>query len=125
MSSLSLTKICLHNGVWEGLIERAPEDRPPGIRVVHHGRPIDDVSLSAGKAAGQWHLAIRIPPAALTSGIQTFLILDAEDNAPLGDFVIIADPPEGESLKAEVALLRAELDLLKRSFRRHCTGSPG
>ncbi|SIT80416.1 hypothetical protein [Pontibaca methylaminivorans] len=93
--------------------------------MVHHGRPVDGVSLSAGKAAGEWHLAIRIPPAALTSGIQTFLILDAKDNTPLGDFVIIADPPEAESLKAEVDLLRAELDLLKRSFRRHCTGSRG
>ena len=38
----------------------------------------------------------------------------------LGHFSIIAGEALGEDLHAEVELLRAELDMLKRAFRRHC-----
>jgi hypothetical protein len=38
----------------------------------------------------------------------------------LGDFAIIAGDAAGEDIRAEMSLLRAELDMLKRSFRRHC-----
>jgi hypothetical protein len=33
--------------------------------------------------------------------------------------------PLEEDIRAEVSLLRAELDLLKRAFRRHCAETAG
>ena len=38
----------------------------------------------------------------------------------LGSFTLIAGEALGDDLRAEVSLLRAELDMLKRAFRRHC-----
>jgi hypothetical protein len=39
----------------------------------------------------------------------------------LDQFTVIVGVPLEEDLRAEISLLRAELDLLKRSFQRHCT----
>ena len=33
---------------------------------------------------------------------------------------MITGEPLGDDIRAEVELLRAELDMLKRAFRRHC-----
>ena len=38
----------------------------------------------------------------------------------LGDFTLMAGDAVADDLRAEVELLRAELDMLKRAFRRHC-----
>lgn len=46
--------------------------------------------------------------------------LETTQGQALGDFSIIAGDAAGEDIRAEMALLRAELDMLKRSFRRHC-----
>ena len=48
------------------------------------------------------------------------MIIDADANVKLGDFTLIAGEPLADDLRAEVELLRAELDMLKRAFRRHC-----
>jgi hypothetical protein len=38
----------------------------------------------------------------------------------LEKFTLIAGDVLGDDIRAEVDLLRAELDMLKRAFRRHC-----
>ncbi|MFZ5749697.1 MAG: hypothetical protein ACOY5U_01375 [Pseudomonadota bacterium] len=43
----------------------------------------------------------------------------------LASFVVIGGAPVEADLRAEVELLRAELDLLKRAFRRHCAETEG
>ena len=42
------------------------------------------------------------------------------DGVVRGQFTVIAGVPLDEDVRAEISLLRAELDLLKRAFRRHC-----
>jgi hypothetical protein len=56
---------------------------------------------------------VPIPADAIADGIQTFVIVDAADDTRLGDFTLIAGDAATDDL-------RAELDLLKRAFRRHC-----
>ena len=121
MSDLTLTPIRLRNGMWEGRITGAPDSgRRPEIRVSHLDREIDGLALTEGDAPGTWELSVPIPAEAIAEGVQTFLIEDAETGTRLSDFTLIAGEPAGDDLRAEVALLRAELDMLKRAFRRHC-----
>lgn len=121
MSELTLTKIRLHNGVWEGRITGAPTTgNRPEIGVMHQDRPLDSFELSEGGDRSYWDLKVRVPSQAISDGVQTFLIFDRESETKLGDFALIAGEIAPDDLRAEVELLRAELDMLKRAFRRHC-----
>jgi len=119
MSDLALTKIRLRSGMWEGRITGTSGTRPD-IRVTHLDRPVEAVKITEGGEADLWNIIIPIPTDALTDGVQTFLIIDAADDTKLGDFTLIAGEAAADDLRTEVELLRAELDMLKRAFRRHC-----
>jgi hypothetical protein len=43
----------------------------------------------------------------------------------LGSFSIVAGDALAEDIRAELSLLRAELDMLKKAFRRHCVETSG
>lgn len=121
MSQLTLTKLTLRNGIWEGTVMGADETGArPDIRVTHLDQPVPGVELTEGEQAGRWTLRIPIPTHAVAEGVQTFLIYDGATDTKLGDFTLIAGEAAGDDLRAEVDLLRAELDMLKRAFRRHC-----
>ena len=60
------------------------------------------------------------PAEVLSDGIQTILIREAGSDEPMERIVIAAGKPLDDDIRAEVDLLRAELDMLKRAFRRHC-----
>ncbi len=118
MSQLTLTKIRLRNGIWEGRISGA--ETTPDIRVTFLDQPVEAFDLQQGDGAENWNLSIPVPSQALADGVQTILIVDGADDTKLGDFTLIADDATTDDLRAEVELLRAELDMLKRAFRRHC-----
>lgn len=61
-----------------------------------------------------------MPKEAICDGVQSFAIREAASDAMLGSFTLIAGEALDHDLRAEVSLLRAELDMLKRAFRRHC-----
>ena len=61
-----------------------------------------------------------IPAEAIADGVQTFVITDQISSERLGYFTLIAGEALGDDMRVEVELLRAELDMLKRAFRRHC-----
>ena len=56
---------------------------------------------------------------------QRFLIRNRGTGETLAHFTIITGVPMEDDLRAEVDLLRAELDMLKRAFRRHCVETLG
>ncbi len=121
MSDLTLTKIRLRHGVWEGRITGAPATgKRPEVNVTWLDQPVEQVELSEGADPSYWDLKITVPIDAISDGVQSFLIVDAETDTKLGDFTLIAGEPVSDDLLAEVQLLRAELDMLKRAFRRHC-----
>jgi len=121
MSNLTLTKIHLRNGNWVGrVVNNDDSDIRPDIRVTYLDQPVDTVDLQEGDGIGVWNLSIPVPSHAVTDGVQTFLIIDGADDTKLGDFTLIAGEAMADDLRAEVELLRAELDMLKRAFRRHC-----
>ena len=55
------------------------------------------------------------------------MIRDRKEDVVLGSFSIVAGDALAEDIRAELTLLRAELDMLKKAFRRHCveTGDGG
>jgi hypothetical protein len=114
---LHLTPTRLLAGVWEGLLT-APEGASPRLAVTHLGQAIEGVALSP-HTGGQWSVRIPVPPDTISDGVQTFVIADADTGATLASFTLIAGEPLAEDLRAEIALLRAELDMLKQAFRRH------
>ncbi|MFK7834649.1 MAG: hypothetical protein AB8B60_00385 [Sulfitobacter sp.] len=119
MSSLQLTKTKMSQGVWQGIITGMGEDEPR-IEVTHENTVVTDFILTHNQSADHWTLSIPIPPNAIADGVQTLVIRDIEENAKIGHITLIAGEMLNDDIRAEMNLLRAELDMLKRAFRRHC-----
>ena len=122
MSDYAITKTRIYAGIWEGVVtSQGDGDTAPDIEVTHLGEPIQSVSLTAsGSDKSIWDLRIAIPPKLLSDGVQVFLISDKETEEKLAAFTILTGEPLEDDIRAETELLRAELDMLKRAFRRHC-----
>lgn len=97
-------------GLWEGQWQ----GRAPALRVVHEGREIP--GLAVRREGEGWGLSLPIPVGLLSEGVQVFLLCEGDE--PVGRFTILAGAVLDDDLRAEVALLRAELDLLKQVVRR-------
>ncbi len=69
---------------------------------------------------GRWGLRIPIPASTLADGVQTILIRDAIADETLDVITLISGEALAGDIRSEMDLLRAELDMLKRAFRRHC-----
>ncbi len=121
MSYFELTKTRFKEGVWEGLLTAKVKDSgAPEIAVTLRDQPVRGVTVTESSQAGRWVVEIPVPVEAVGDGVQTFLILDANADTVLESFTLIAGEVLGDDIRAEVELLRAELDMLKRAFRRHC-----
>jgi hypothetical protein len=123
MVEYQLTRLRLHQGIWEGRITLTggtTDDDAPILQAMHQGNALDGVEISKDPNENGWLVQVPVPAELLSDGVQTFLITDARTDTPLGNFTIIAGEPLAEDLRAEFDLMRAELDLLKRAFRRHC-----
>ncbi|KIN75345.1 hypothetical protein Z945_174 [Sulfitobacter noctilucae] len=119
MSALQLTKTKMKEGVWQGIILGMGEDEPQ-VEVTHEGRVLSDVLMTHNQSADHWVLSIPIPPQAIADGVQTVMIHDKQNDTKIGHITLMAGDELAEDLRAEVNLLRAELDMLKSAFRRHC-----
>jgi hypothetical protein len=103
-------------GVWEGILSDA--GNRPVIEALHEGRVIDGVEvLPETSTAGRFIVRVPIPAWVLNEGVQTVLVRSVE--TVLAQFTLIAGQPLDEDIRAELSVLRAELDLLKRAFQRH------
>lgn len=119
MSDYTLTKTRFREGIWQGLLS-GPADGQPEISVTLEGAAVRGVTLAAMGAPGQWALDVPVPVEAVGDGVQTFMIREASSDQMLDSFTLIAGEALGSDFRAEMSLLRAELDMLKRAFRRHC-----
>ena len=113
----TLTKTRIRAGVWEGVLSGPTET--PVLEVSLLGEPIAGVTIAAIQArAGDWLVRVPIPAEVLSEGVQTFLIRSGAET--LAHFTVITGVAMEDDMRAEIDLLRAELDMLKRAFRRHC-----
>ncbi len=106
----------LRAGVWTGeLVGDIPQD----IHVRHEGKALEGVTINALQERGSHRISVPIPANLISDGVQTFVVQDGTGHT-LTHFSILAGDVLAHDLRAEVALLRAELDMLKQAFRRHC-----
>lgn len=119
MDEMQLTGTRIIEGVWEGVLTGV--DEAPEIAVSHLGQPVAGATVSADPTQpGQFLVRVPVPVELLSEGTQTFVISDAGSDVRLASFTVVMGQPLDEDIRAEMALLRAELDMLKRAFRRHC-----
>ena len=114
----------LKSGIWQGVLRR---DTPPGrLLLVHMGARVGDARATA-QDDGSWRIAAAIPPQKLSDGVQTFLLLEDQGEGAeppqagawhLSSLSIVAGELVEEDMRAEINLLRSELDLLKKELRR-------
>ncbi|MDO5647059.1 hypothetical protein [Paracoccus sp. (in: a-proteobacteria)] len=108
----------LQDGAWRGTLTG---DRPARLAVIHLGQVVAEIAPDSDT------VALPVPARALSSGLQTLLLM-GDNGAPgeplradaqqLGHLAILAGQPLEQDALAEIASLRAELDLMKREFRR-------
>lgn len=119
MSESSLVKTRLKAGRYEGLLNAA--SLAPVVEAVHHDRVIGLPEITPMEGhPGHFLLGFDIPPEVLCDGVQTIQLRSSEDGEVLDRITILTGEPLEDDIRAEVEFLREELDLLKRSFRRHC-----
>jgi len=119
MSDWELTKTRFLDGVWEGLLtSQSNSANKPAMDVTHRDRTVEGVTLDSSDIG--WVIRIPVPSTAIADGVQTILVVDKTTDQSLGSLTLIGGDPLSEDIRAEIDLLRAELDMLKRAFRRHC-----
>lgn len=118
MSSLTLTKTKLISGVWEGELTGVVGDEAPTLGVTHLTKPVEGLAIT--QEDGRWFVRVPVPVDLIADGVQTFVISDTQSGDTLASFTLLAGEALSEDIRAEMNLLRAELDMLKRAFRRHC-----
>jgi hypothetical protein len=119
MSDLTLSKTSLIAGVWQGILTgKFDGEGAPAIKVTHLDQSLSGVEVA--QSNGQWVVRVPIPADLISDGVQSFIISDAKSGTTLDSFAVLAGEALAEDIRAEMDLLRAELDMLKRAFRRHC-----
>lgn len=127
MARFRLDKKQIANGAYEGLLRARSKGTPtPALELLHLGNVVAEPTLAPmGDDSDLWQVTVDIPSAFLVDGVQTFLFVLKGDTEILDRFSVITGEPLEEDLRAEIELLRDELDMLKRAFRRHCIETMG
>ena len=119
---MTLTQSRIAGGVWEGVLTGTGD--PGVLEALHQGRKLEGPSITPVPGeAGSHTVRLSIPASILSEGVQTVLLQAGGE--VLASFTLVAGVPLEEDLRAEISLLRAELDLLKKAFRRHVTETAG
>jgi hypothetical protein len=120
MSEERLVKVAFQGGRYEAELH-APEET--GIEAVHEGRVIAAGRLVPGEGATR--VSVEFPAEVLSDGVQVVSLRSTLTGAVLDRVTFLAGDALDEDIRAEVALLRDELEMLKRAFRRHVSGQVG
>jgi hypothetical protein len=117
MKDETLTPVRLQGGRYEGVYSGAPG---AGLEAIHEGRVVAVARLSPDEAApGRFRVAVDLPPEVIGEGVQVITLHSTLSGAALDRITLMSGAPLDEDIRAEVALLRDELEMLKRAFRLH------
>lgn len=120
----TFTSAGLRGGIWQGLLHQP--SAPGRVMLVQNGMMVATADVSPADE-GAFHISVRLPADLLADGVQTFLLLTDDgknDEAPhpgavrLAQMPVVAGDALDGDLRAEIELMRAELDLVKREVRR-------
>ena len=107
-------------GIWHGILTGVTGDTPPALTLSHKAEVLPTSPTVLPRDDGRWSVEVAVPMDRLADGVQTFVISDVTGGEVLASFAFLAGEALAEDIRAEMDLLRDELDMLKRAFRRHC-----
>lgn len=114
----------LRGGLWSGIL--TADSAPRRVFLLRHGEILSFAKLMA-VGDGRWDVSVDIPASVLSEGTHSLTLVADEgegEGAPLPDSIhldhlsLIAGKILDDDLAAEIALIRSELELIKREFRR-------
>lgn len=108
----------IKEGVWQGDLPGSA-NATPALQATHLGTTLANVAVTFDITHSVWRVRVPIPATVINDGIQTITIADASGTT-ITSFSLVAGKPLADDLRAEIALLRGELEVLKRAFRQHC-----
>ncbi|MBF9031308.1 hypothetical protein HKCCE3408_12970 [Rhodobacterales bacterium HKCCE3408] len=116
MAEMTLTRVGMRAGRYEGVLDGSP--RPfPVIELVHRERVVALAEIA--EEDGRTRVTADLPAEILTDGVQVVAVRSA-DGAVLDRVTLLVGSALEEDFRAELRLMREELELLKSAFRRHC-----
>ncbi|WP_375260709.1 hypothetical protein [Palleronia sp.] len=119
MEDWIVTASALERGVWTLRLEGGAT--PPKIEVSHAHRAIPGVKI--GTDDGAVTVTAELPREVLSDGLQSVHAVDKSSGITLASLHVAAGRIVARDMTAELSLLRAELELLKKAFRRHLSDS--
>ena len=123
MEPESLTRVRLSGGQYEGLLTAADG---AGVEAVVEGRVIATASVRQDPdRAASWRVALDLPADVISDGVKVIALRSIASGEVLDRVTLMSGAPLDEDIRAELALLRDELEMLKRAFRRHCAETGG
>ena len=119
MAEISLERTGLKAGRYEATL-KAP-GQVPVLEFVHLEKVVAVAQVTAAEEAGHYDVGADHPPVVLSDGVQVVALRSAADGRGLDRLTfLMGDALQGD-FRAEISLLREELELLKSAFRRHFT----
>jgi hypothetical protein len=118
MQTETLTRVRLLGGRYEGLMTAPPDT---GIEAVYEGRVIAVASINPDSArADGARVLLDLPAEVIGDGVHVIALRSTVSGAVLDRVTLMCGAPLEEDFRVELALLRDELEMLKKAFRRHC-----
>lgn len=117
--SLRIEPTRFAEGIWRALLNQPSDLKapPPKIDVLLQGRPIRGVRVDPLNKENCYKLSVPIPANSVGFGTYMPMFVEQGSSKVLSRIVLSGGNLNGEDLRAEMAELRAEIDLLKRLFR--------
>ncbi len=120
MDTETLVRVRLYGGRYDAILTCA-DKTAAGIEAVHEGQVIATATLSPDvNRKGSWRVALAVPAEVIGEGVQVIALRSSASGKVLDRIILMAGTPLDEDLRAEIAVLRDEVEMLKRAFRRHC-----
>lgn len=114
----TLVRTTLQAGRYLGVLTGAGQTE---IEALHNGRIVAVAQLTAHPdEPGAMQVALELPTDVLGDGVHVVGLRSTGTGDVLDRITLMAGSALDEDIRGELALLRDELEMLKRAFRRHC-----
>jgi len=118
MTEDTLVQLRLQDGRYEGLMTAQSAE---AVELLHAGKVIANATVTANDSQpGTYTVTADLPATVLSEGVQVVALRAQGSGAVLGRITLMSGSALDEDIRAELALVRDELEMLKRAFRRHC-----